>query len=161
MVLQPVSSRIAYHTFSSQYADPSITPLSHMIMVGWSLDCAISIKISSKFIWSFIRFTWNFTAYDSVIFGVWMKAPPILRIVAASGTNRTLYPIYLRCISRVDRAVVLPAHGPPVRHILVIGPLLAFSLSRWLADVTIGSSMPIILDLLDMDRTSYYLSSAN
>lgn len=119
------------------------------------------MKISSKFIWSFIRFTWNLTAYSSVIFGVWINAPPIFRIVAASGTNKTLYPIYLRWISRVDKAVVLPAQGPPVRQILVMGPLLPFSRSRWLAEVTIGSSIPIILERLDRESTSYCLSWAN
>jgi len=52
-----------------------------------------------------------------------MRAPPNMRIVAASGTTRTRYPIYLRCNYSVVKAVVLPAQGPPVMHIRVIGLL--------------------------------------
>jgi len=45
-------------------------------------------------------------------------------MVAASGTWRTLNPIYVMTLLRVARAVVLPAHGPPVKQILMIGCLL-------------------------------------
>ena len=108
-------------TFSSVYALPSITPLSQSMMQGFSLLYAISIKISSRFIWSLIRFIWNFTASLNVIFGVYISAPPFIRIVAASGTYKTRYPIYYKWRVRLAKAVVLPAHGPPVRQILVIG----------------------------------------
>ena len=56
-----------------------------------------------------------------------MKAPPFINSVAASGTNKTLKPIYYSTTERVANAVVFPAHGPPVRHILVIGCLLSFN----------------------------------
>jgi len=55
-----------------------------------------------------------------------MRAPPNMRIVAASGTTRTRYPIYLRCNYNVVNAVVFPAQGPPVIHIRVIGLLPFF-----------------------------------
>jgi len=46
-------------------------------------------------------------------------------MVAASGTYSTLKPICYRTTDNVARAVVLPAHGPPVKQILVIGCLLS------------------------------------
>ena len=75
-------------------------------------------------------------------------------MVAASGTRSTLYPIYFRWSDRVARAVVFPAQGPPVRHILVIGSLLSLRASRSLADATIGSSMMLLF--LERDRQSSY-----
>jgi hypothetical protein len=54
-------------------------------------------------------------------------APPFINRVAASGTYNTLKPIYVSTVVRVVRAVVLPAHGPPVKQILVIGCLLSES----------------------------------
>ena len=50
-----------------------------------------------------------------------MKAPPFIRRVAASGTCKTLKPICWSTTDRVANAVVLPAHGPPVRQMRVIG----------------------------------------
>ena len=50
-----------------------------------------------------------------------MNAPPFINIVAASGTCNTLKPIYYRTTDKVAKAVVLPAQGPPVKQILVIG----------------------------------------
>ena len=52
-------------------------------------------------------------------------------MTAASGTWSTLKPIWVRTRVSSARAVVLPAHGPPVRQILVMGSsvlraLLAF-----------------------------------
>ena len=52
-----------------------------------------------------------------------MKAPPFIKIVAASGTCNTLNPIYYKTTDKVAKAVVLPAQGPPVRHTLVMGCL--------------------------------------
>ena len=145
MVLQPVSSRMAYHTFSLVYALPSMTPRSQRMIVGWSLDYAISTKISSRFIYNFIKFIWNLTALLKLIFGVWISAPPIMRMVAASGTTSTLYPICFKCSCKVARAVVLPAHGPPVTHIRVIG-VLVFCLDSCSLDCcTIGSSILLVL----------------
>jgi hypothetical protein len=65
-----------------------------------------------------------------------------MRIVAASGTCNTLNPIYYKTTERVASAVVLPAHGPPVKHILVIGCLL--SLIAFLA----SNSYPLVLAFL-------------
>ena len=55
-----------------------------------------------------------------------MNAPPFIKIVAASGTYNTLKPICYKTTDNVANAVVFPAHGPPVKHILVIGCLLSF-----------------------------------
>jgi len=81
--------------------------------------------LSSKDICNFIRFIWNLTELARVIFGVSIKAPPFIKMVAASGTYSTLKPICYRTTDNVARAVVLPAHGPPVKQILVIGCLLS------------------------------------
>ena len=56
-----------------------------------------------------------------------MRAPPFIKIVAASGTRSTRYPICFKCSDIVVRAVVLPAHGPPVRQMRVMVVLLPFS----------------------------------
>jgi hypothetical protein len=77
-------------------------------------------------------------------------------MVAASGTKRTLYPIYFRWSESVASAVVLPAHGPPVKHILVIGNLLYCLSSLCLALCTIGSS--IILFFLSIEISSLTLA---
>ena len=152
-MLHPVSSKIACQTFSSVYALPSITPLSHRIIVGYSLDWAISTKMSSSCIWSLIKLIWNLTALLKDILGVWIKAPPFIRMVAASGTCKTLYPICLRCNDNVARAVVLPAHGPPVKHILVMGYLVfLFEFESFSLNIEIASS--IWLFLLAIDRSS-------
>ena len=58
----------------------------------------------------------------------------------------------------VERAVVLPAHGPPVKQTLVIGFCAPCLLSCWLAEATIGSS--IILVLLWTERLSLSLVPA-
>lgn len=58
-------------------------------------------------------------------------APPFISMVAASGTTRTLKPICDRVWLSVARAVVLPAQGPPVRHILMMGNLLCPMAFEW------------------------------
>ena len=108
-------------------------------MVGLSDDMAIWMKLSSSDIYSFIRLIWNRTALDSVILPVSMKAPPFMSKVAASGTCSTLNPICWSTTDSVARAVVLPAQGPPVRQILVIGCLL--SLRAFLASSAPASSL--------------------
>ncbi len=45
---------------------------------------------------------------------------------------------------RVARAVVFPAHGPPVRHILVIGYLLCDRTLEWSRD---SSFMRLVIEL--------------
>ena len=45
-----------------------------------------------------------------------MKQPPFIISVAASGTKSTLKPFRVKCYEIVAKAVVLPAHGPPVRQ---------------------------------------------
>ena len=82
------------------------------------------MKISSSTIYVRITFIWNLTASENVNFLVYIIAPPFINMVAASGTCRTLNPIYVMTLFRVARAVVLPAHGPPVKQILMIGCLL-------------------------------------
>jgi hypothetical protein len=67
------------------------------------------------------------TASANVNFLVSIIAPPFISIVAASGTNKTLKPNYYSTVDKVESAVVLPAHGPPVKQILVIGYLLSES----------------------------------
>jgi hypothetical protein len=47
-----------------------------------------------------------------------MKAPPFMRVVAASGTAKTFMPIYVKLYFRSAKAVVFPAQGPPVRQIV-------------------------------------------
>jgi hypothetical protein len=49
-----------------------------------------------------------------------INAPPFIRSVAASGTTRTLIPNYVKSYLIDAIAVVLPAQGPPVKHILTI-----------------------------------------
>ena len=95
-------------------------------MVGDSELYAIYIKLSSRDICSFIRLIWNLTAFAKVILGVSINAPPFIITVAASGTYKTLNPICCKTTESVAKAVVFPAHGPPVKHILVIGCLLCF-----------------------------------
>ena len=46
-----------------------------------------------------------------------MKAPPFIISVAASGTTKTLQPSWVKSYVTSAIAVVLPAHGPPVRRI--------------------------------------------
>jgi len=45
-------------------------------------------------------------------------APPLIRIVAASGTVRTMKPSCWRSDCKTAKAVVFPAQGPPVMQIL-------------------------------------------
>lgn len=97
------------------------------------------MKLSSKDIWSFIRLIWNLTALERVILPVSIKAPPFISRVAASGTCSTLKPICCKTTDSVASAVVLPAHGPPVKQILVIGCLL--SLRAFLASRAEPSSL--------------------
>jgi hypothetical protein len=47
-------------------------------------------------------------------------APPFMSRVAASGTINTRNPSYVKSVYSIASAVVLPAHGPPVMHILKI-----------------------------------------
>lgn len=83
-----------------------------------------------------------------------MSAPPSMSMVAASGTTSTRYPIYLRWSWSVAKAVVLPAQGPPVTQILVIG-VLVFCLASWSLDYcTIGSSMLLLLLAMDLLSSS-------
>ena len=77
--------------------------------------------MSSRDICIFITLIWNRTASAKESFLVSIMAPPFIRSVAASGTSRTLKPNCYKTVDRVAKAVVFPAHGPPVRHILVIG----------------------------------------
>ena len=48
-------------------------------------------------------------------------------------------------VSIVESAGVLPAHGPPVRQILVIGHDVLLSLCYLSADATIGSCIVLVL----------------
>jgi hypothetical protein len=57
---------------------------------------AVSRKVSSRAIYIFITFIWNFTASEKDIFPVYMKAPPFMSIVAASGTVKTRYPLEVK-----------------------------------------------------------------
>jgi hypothetical protein len=45
-----------------------------------------------------------------------MKAPPFIKVVAASGTTKTLMPNYVKSYLISAIAVVLPAQGPPVKQ---------------------------------------------
>lgn len=47
-----------------------------------------------------------------------IMAPPFPKRVAASGTQNTLSPNDVSTFCKCDRAVVLPAQGPPVKHSL-------------------------------------------
>ena len=111
------------------------------------------MKISSRFIYNFIKEIWNLTACEIVIFPVWINAPPFIKMVAASGTCKTRYPIYFKWRDNVARAVVLPAQGPPVKQILVIGNFPPFIASLSFAWETIGSSM-ILRDFFPIEISS-------
>jgi len=45
-----------------------------------------------------------------------IKAPPFIKVVAASGTTKTLIPSCVKSYLISAIAVVLPAQGPPVKH---------------------------------------------
>lgn len=77
-----------------------------------------------------------------------MKAPPFIKIVAASGTYSTLKPICCKTTDKVAKAVVFPAQGPPVKQILVIGCLL--SLMAFLE----SNSYTLVLAALVIPRSS-------
>ena len=53
-------------------------------------------------------------------------APPFMSKVAASGTDNTIKPSCCRSDCRTARAVVLPAHGPPVMQIRCKFSILVF-----------------------------------
>ena len=97
-----------------------MTPLVKNIIVFLSDVYAISKNISSSEIYNFTKFIWYLTAFVKFISFVGIKAPPFFRVFAASGTNNTLKPIWVNIKVSSVKAVVLPAHGPPVRQILVM-----------------------------------------
>ena len=78
------------------------------------------VKLSSKSIYNYIRVAWNLTAWSKLYMAVFIIAPPFMRRVAASGTLNTLIPFLVSTCCKCVKAVVFPAHGPPVRHILWI-----------------------------------------
>jgi hypothetical protein len=52
-----------------------------------------------------------------------MRAPPFIIRVAASGTTKTLKPLYMSDSEILAMAVVLPAQGPPVMQIFLINSM--------------------------------------
>lgn len=119
---QPVSSRIACHTFSLQCDFAHMTPLSWIITTGTSDVSAISTKIFSKAICRLIRLMENKTASfcDNSCIVELLNALPYMRMVAISGTCKTRYPRCIKVWEIEAIAVVFPAHGPPVTTMRVI-----------------------------------------
>jgi len=56
--------------------------------------------------------------YDGVNWSICIIPPPSKVIVGTSGTEKTKNPFHARCFFKYWIAVVLPAQGPPVIHIL-------------------------------------------
>lgn len=73
---------------------------------------------SSRVIYIFISSIWNYMLASSDILSLFIMAPLFINRVAASGTVNTLNPVLCSNVCNFAIAVVFPAHGPPVRHIL-------------------------------------------